>query len=673
MAGFLASLKPSNPVDAGKLETIKQIAQRVGGRFTSNYLNCLKDELIENAEKKQLKEEAKRLAEEKRAAKGPTEQQPRRPRGTKPTKKNKDKISAKVANWEKLDEDIDPYVSYIVVSSYKTREATKSRRYKEFKLLNKKLGKKVPADAHIPGASSAFGARNLHKDFLKDRKKNLTHYLKALTEVEALTKEPEFLKFLGLVKSDDPLGDKVFDHAIERTKWDLWVWKKIVWDTQGEAISKLVVEEIRKEMWYDIVQACPPSEAARKVALKLAYRSVSVTVGPVVTATWNAAAEQAKPLRKKVEEVLGQQFDKIVQVKAEIKGKLKAGMAAALAPIVEQIERVVGNILRQLIPPLVEALQPAVEKAPDINTKLNDAIMTMDIEKARDIRDIVHDTKKHVYKKMEDAIQKQIEAMVGECSKDLAHDALKLLLSPFSKIIDIANSLIELIDPENYMDVIVFLMKQKDEIAKTADPSKIDEVQQKLDWEEWDAAWRTRWRGYEIRSAGRELWWDLSTLLVDLGPVPDAFWELSCDIQKYLHKRMLKKFSWKFGDYLYGAMTNASDTRDWPTKCNESFIIGYRKAMKCARKNILALVSKYAIEFVKRPVLAPIQKVVIPLIKEVIDPLESLIPEPLRDLLDISGMVTACIIESVSEAVAHIVLAQGPVCAQELLKLGISL
>jgi len=665
-------LKGSNPVDSGKVETIKRIAERVGGRFTANYLNCLKDELISNAEEKQKKEEKKRLKEAKRADKPPSEQKPRRPRGGKPSKKNKDKISTKVANWEKLDEDIDPYVSYIVVSSYKTREATKSRRFKEFKLLNKKLGKKVPSNAKVPSASSAFGSRNLHKDFLKERKKSLTDYLKALCEVDALTKDADFLKFLGLTKSDDPLGDKVFERAIERTKWDLWVWKKIVWDEQGQAISKLVIEEIRKEMWYDIVQACPPSEAARKLALKAAYRTVSMTVGPVVTASWNAAAEQAKPLKKKVEEILGQQFDKIVQVKAEIKGKLKAGMAAVLAPLVEAIEKVVGNILRQLIPPIVESIQPVVEKAPDINSRLTDAIMSGDIDKAKDIRDIVHDTKKHVYKKMEEAIQKQIENMIGECSKDLAHDALKLLLAPFGKIIDIANSLIELVDPENYMDVIVYLMKEKDSIAKTADPSKIDDVQQKLDWEEWDAAWRTRWRGYEIRSAGRELWWDLSTLLCDLGPVPDAFWDLACAIQKRIHKRMLKKFSWKFGDYLYGAMTNASDTRDWPTKCNESFIIAYRKAMKCARKNLIALLGDYAVEFIKRPVLAPIEKEIIPKLKEVIDPLESLIPEPIRDLLDISGMVSSCIIESISEAVAHIVYAQAPVCQQELLKLGIS-
>lgn len=90
---------------------MKNIAQRVGGRFTANYLSALKDELIHESEHKLKKEEKKKLKEQKRAAKGPEAQKPRRPRGGKPTeKKNKDKVSAKVASWEKLDEDIDPYV-----------------------------------------------------------------------------------------------------------------------------------------------------------------------------------------------------------------------------------------------------------------------------------------------------------------------------------------------------------------------------------------------------------------------------------------------------------------------------------------------------------------------------------------------------------------------------------
>ena len=465
---------------------------------------------------------------------------------------------------------------------------------------------------------------------------------------------------------------KIFDEAIDRTKWDLWIWKKIVYDEEGQAIAKLVVEEIRREMWYDIVQACPPAEAARKAALKMAYRTVSTVVTPPVAAAWQAATDAAKPLKTKVIEILAAQFDKIVQVKHEIKGKLKAGMAAALAPLVEIIQKVLGNILKQLIPPIVGGLQPMIEKAPTLNTGISEAITLGDIEKCKDVRDIVHDTKKACYKKIEEAIQKQIEALIGECSKDLAHDVLKTFLSPFGKIIDIINALIELVDPENYMDVVVFLMKEKEQIIKISDPTKIDDVQHKLDWEEWDAAWRIRWRGYEIRSAGRELWWDLSTLLVDLGPVPDVFWDLAKDIQKRIHKRILKKFSWKFGDYLYGAMTNASDTRDWNTKVTDSFLIGYHKALKCARKNIYLLLKDYAVDFIKRPILSPIEKEIIPKIKDVIDPLESVIPEPIRDILDINGLVKHAIKESITDAISQIVGQQATVCAEEMLKLGIT-
>eukprot|EP01106_Pelomyxa_sp_JSP_P013531 TRINITY_DN407_c0_g1_i9.p1 TRINITY_DN407_c0_g1~~TRINITY_DN407_c0_g1_i9.p1 ORF type:complete len:428 (+),score=158.82 TRINITY_DN407_c0_g1_i9:137-1420(+) len=426
-------------------------------------------------------------------------------------------------------------------------------------------------------------------------------------------------------------------------------------------------------MWSDICAACPPVEAARRQALKVAYRTISATVGPIVTEAWNKAAEAAKPLKVKVEGILAEQFDKLVQVKAEIKTKLKAGMATALAPLVEIVSKVLGDILKGLIPPIVGGLKPVIDKVPDMSTKLTEAITAADDAKAKEIRDIVSTAKAAAYKAMEEEIKKVLEALIGECGKALAQDCLKALLWPFGKIINIINSIVELIDPENYMDVVVFLMKEKDKLVKVEDHSKVDDIQHKLDSEEWEAEWRIRWNGYSIRSAGRELWWDLSTVLVDLGPVPDVFWQLACDLQKRIHKRSLKKFSWKFGDYLYGAMTTASDTREWAVKVNDSFMIGYRRALKCAKKNLYAMVGDYAVAVVQKPIMGPIQKEILPKIKEaVMDPLESLIPEPLRELLDLSGLAISSITESIEDAIKTVVLAQGTVCAAELLKLGIT-
>eukprot|EP01105_Mastigella_eilhardi_P006951 TRINITY_DN18441_c0_g1_i1.p1 TRINITY_DN18441_c0_g1~~TRINITY_DN18441_c0_g1_i1.p1 ORF type:complete len:692 (+),score=268.55 TRINITY_DN18441_c0_g1_i1:151-2226(+) len=691
MGDFLAGLMPKNPIDNAKLETMKTIAERVAKRFGENYLNSLKDVLIEQAEQKQAKLERKHEREAKRQAKlaqagpgvdveatvvegctpipGP---KPKRPRKKKPTeKKHKHKIAAKVVSWEKLDTEVDPYVVYIVRSNYKSREAEKSRRFKEFKLLHKKLGKKVPHNAKLPAAASKFGARNLHKDFLKDRKKSLTNYLEHLCDCETLTKDTELLKFLGIIKSEDPIGDEVFDLAIQRTKWDLWIWKKVVYDEPGQAIAKLVVEEIHREMWDDIVNACPPAESARKAALKVAYRAITTVVTPPVAASWNAAYDAAKPLKAKVQDVLGQMFDKVVQVKAEIKAKLKAGMTTALEPLVEVIKKVLNQILPATLPPIIAALQPIVEKLPSAHKTLTDAIHAGDIEKCKDIRDLVHDAKHAVKKKMEETVREAIKAVFGECSKDIAHDALKLLLSPFDKIIDIVNALVELIDPENYMCVVVHLMKEKDKLIQS-DPTKHEDIDYRLDWEEWDTLWEAQMRGYDIRSAGLSLWWDLHEVMPDAGPLPDVFYDLSCDLQK-MHYRVLKKFSWKFGDFLFGAMKAEHDTREWKQKVNESFIIGYNKALKCARKQLLIMVRNYSVEFIKRPVLAPINKHVVPLLKDVIDPLESSVPEPIRDVLNVGGLVADAIREAVTEVITVLVDVQADLAKKELDKIGVHL
>jgi hypothetical protein len=357
-------------------------------------------------------------------------------------------------------------------------------------------------------------------------------------------------------------------------------------------------------------------------------------------------------------------------VKHEIKTKLKQGMAAVLNPVVELMSKLLGNVLRALIPPMVQGLQPVIEKGSSMNQTITEAIQNGDADKCKQLGDTLTELKNSVYQRINEALAKSLEGLLGDLSKEITLDVLKTFLSPVAKVINIVESLCTLFDPNNYMEVIVHLIKEKDGIIQ-ADPGKPEDIEHKLDWEEWEALWKIRWKGYGIRSAGRSLWWDLSTLLVDLGPVPDIFWELSKDIQKYLHHRPLKKFSWKFGDYLHGALINPADTREWKVKVNESFIIGYQRALKCARKQLGIVLLRYASEFVKKPVLGPIEKEIIPKIEDVIKPLESLIPEPLAEILDISGMVTSSIIETISEACDRIVSEQVPVVSEELVKLGV--
>jgi len=704
MAAIIERFKPKNPLDADKQERIKKIIQRVLESFGKNYALAVKDVLIEEAEEKQAKKEKKAA---KKAAKGekPEEEKPqpapgapppsaedlkkeadererkaiedmmagkkpRRPRGPyTPETPNKDKISCKINSYETLDSDVDPYVSYIFVASYKGMEATKSRRYKEFKELHKKLGKLVPSGAVLPAASSKFGTRNLTHDFIEGRRKSLQEYISKVCEVDGIADNEALRKFLGLVKSEDPRDDEIFERALKQTKWDLWIWKKILYDEPGEALSKLIIEEIKRDMWSDICNACPPSERTRRMALKLAYRTISALVSPPVTAAWNAAFTASKDVRAKVVETLEKAFDALVATKAEIKKKLKEGMTVALNPVTDILTKVLGGVLQALIPPILGAMQGTLTGAMGKVDQLPEALRSGNEEMLKELGNTFSDAKKEMTAKINEELQKAATAVIGDLGKEITLDALKDLLSPLQKFTNIVESLGGIVDPKYWTEVTRHMLRYKEEIAKM-DPEKDHErIERRLDHEEYDVMWWTWWWGYDIRSCGRSLWWDLSTTLVDLGPVPDVFWDLSIQIQKKLHKRVLKRFSWKFGDYLWGAMHNSNDTRDWRTKCDEAFLMGYRCAAKCARKAAGKILTEYACEFLKRPVLGAIQKHIVPQIESLLAPLQSSIPESLQSLLDINGLVISVITESISEACDKIVLAQQPLFVAELAKL----
>jgi len=89
--------------------------------------------------------------------------------------------------------------------------------------------------------------------------------------------------------------------AFELTKWRLWIWKRIPYDTKEEAISKLVIEEIQREMWHDLISGMPNVEKLRKVAMQALSKAISATVGPPVSAGVKAALAALDPIKPKID------------------------------------------------------------------------------------------------------------------------------------------------------------------------------------------------------------------------------------------------------------------------------------------------------------------------------------------------------------------------------------
>jgi hypothetical protein len=140
------------------------------------------------------------------------------------------------------------------------------KRYKQFKALKKKIGGKIKAE--FPKPSSKFGGRNLEADFIRERVEVLSKYLQACIEDEHVAQSAEFTKFLGLGKKpEDFIWQETFDRAYMRTRRYLWQWKRVVYDSEEEAIAKLIIEEVKDAMWSDISSKLPANYTVRKKTL----------------------------------------------------------------------------------------------------------------------------------------------------------------------------------------------------------------------------------------------------------------------------------------------------------------------------------------------------------------------------------------------------------------------
>jgi hypothetical protein len=184
------------------------------------------------------------------------------------------------------------------------------------------------------------------------------------------------------------------------------VWEKIMYDEPGDALAKLIVIEIKREMWQSIVDATPPSEKVRRTALKLAYRTISVLVTPPVSAAWNAAFAASKDARKMVADTLSKAFVVVCSTKLEIKRKLQEGMATALKPVTDLLSHVIGGALRALIPAMVRAMATSYARALPVQEKITAALRAGDEEKIKEVGNMLTDAKKEATEKIDEAMQK---------------------------------------------------------------------------------------------------------------------------------------------------------------------------------------------------------------------------------------------------------------------------
>ena len=693
---------PKNPVNSATQDKIKKTVQEVLQTFLKNYANYTKLEIVKNKEQeyslKQKREEyvkkdsdyktkyyKKKFGPEAEVPKIPEPLEkgaslqdmtkycieilelgfkPLRPRGKYEPLKPPTLVT-NLVKYEIRDADFDPYAIYILKSRKGNLVAEKERRFKEFKELNKKLKKELPKNIvlpNLPEASSKIGVRNLTEGFLEERVKLLGEYLTKIAEIPEIQENEDFLFFIGLLPSKNPMDDQIFNAALRRTKYDLWNWYSIIYDKPEVGISKLISIEVWRTVRVDVEAALPNAEALRKTSKKLAIKIINGAVDAAVPPAWKTAYEASGPARQKVQEVLGSVIEIIVTKKHEINEQLKNKIFEFFTPIKEALAKILTIAASKVLPPILKPFSKLVKMYTDISEPLiKESFNNCDKNKLREGVDKLN----KIHRDLVEELNKECEKCLKEICVELQGlVTLRLLVdcfNPMNALGVIIRDFVKMIEPDHWSKIVEVLFEFKAKLKQNKGDADniLTDMERNAYYYIRDEYWRMDYYRWYLR-------YDIIHLGLNLDSVAQALYKVGEIVQKQLYKKSAKKLVRKFADYVWGFSQEKINEKPWADRVDEAFSIAYDCAKKKFNKECGKVIKDAICECMGSMVLNKIIEEIKEKLKPVIESLNGIIPENIKDMVDLQEMVNEDIEEILTKTFEDAVNDQDEVFVKEL-------
>lgn len=564
---------------------------------------------------------------------------PLRPRVKEEKSLEDQDLQFQITRFEIMDADFDPYAVYVISSSYGKIRAEKKRRFKEFERLHKALKKLLPKDAHLPESSKKFGGRNLDPAHLLEKLGKLNEYLVVLSKCPEIKDDDIFLSFLGVAQSKNPLDDQIFEDAFRRTKYNLWCWRTFYYDEPEDAMSKLITFEVWREIHLDVLAAVPPNKNLRKTSLKLAFKLISTAVDAAVPPAWKAAYSASQPIRDKIQESLGNVIGIILKKKNEINDQLKEKMHEFFTPIKDAFAKLLSKIVSLICPILVKPFCPLMKTySQKCEPLLIESFHKCDNIKLKEGVDTIHQFFIDLINKLKEEINEKISNAFGDIKSSVTLDIILDIFSVDKAVGTILYDLLYMIEPDHYSNIINKLFEYKSKLQNNE--NNMDTI---LNDMEKDALKYIRWESYKIDNRRYDLRNDLSKL--ELDSLASACFNFGKKFNKFLYKKVMKKFVFKFGDYVWGAIykkqkneINEINEKSWFEEVDEAFIIAYNAAKKKFNKELGIIIKDGVCSIIKGLVLDKVSKKIREGIKSVLEKITGLIPESIKEMIDVEEM-----------------------------------
>jgi len=502
----------------------------------------------------------------------------------------------------------------------------------------------------FPNAKT-FEGRKFDNEYLHTRRVKLQAFVDSIIAQKDLHNDEILIKWLGLQDPEDPRMSEIFDLAFINTKWRLWIWRRIPYDEEEQAISKLVIEEISREMFGNMLSGLPNVTQIRNAAMMALYKTISATVGPAVSIAWKGLREATKPLKPKISDIIDTGIEKLLDAEREIKTTMKKGIEEGLTPICEQLTPVLRSLAERGVEPALLVLKELYPYFQAISNQFDMIVTSGDPKQVEEIEKLIKNAREEAQAKVDGVLQKAIEGAVGDLSKHVTLDALSSLFHPIQKLVNLINNAFDLfLNPVPHVRCIQTMCEYRAKLEELSpkDPNFREKVEDILDQEESWLMWRRWWVYWDYRWKAWSIYY-FSWGMRELSTVAKVLRETSFEYA-IVQKKWIKKWSFRFGDHLHERAKTATD-ETWSATVRECFGIGYREANDFLKKRAYHIFTNLVREFFYAAIGVKVQAEIMKLLALALEEASKMIPSPIDEILDINTITEEAVEEALKEQI----------------------
>ena len=574
-------------------------------------------------------------------------------------------LQLKITKYLLRDRDYDPYAVYVIKSNKGKMAAEKERRFKEFEKLNKALKKILPKDIALPSASSKIGVRNLSPEFLSGRVTSLNEYLQKIAAIPEVQENEDFLKFIGLYESKDPLGDQIFEVAYRKTRYHFWIWFDAKYDNPTDAMTNLITREVWRTVSSDILSALPNAEAPRRASIKLAYKIISGSVNAAFPPAWDAAYKAAEKVREKVLKALDTLIGLIIEKKNDLNNLIKDKMMDAFEPIKNAIGKLFEAALHKILPPILEPFsfiyKTYIDKAEPL---IIESFKNCDNGKLNQATDILNKIHEDMVNKLNEKVDEQLVNICDSLKGTVSLSLLQDCFNPMKAIGRIIADFVRMINPEHWAKVAMRMFDYKKKLSDN-NGNDVDNVL--IDMER-NAMYEMRWQSYSMDYGRYSLRYHIYDLGLGLDSIADICFKLGGKLIRQVFKKSCKKFIRKFSDYVWGFSIKKEDDKPWREKVDEAFTLAYQAAKHKFNKECGNIIKEGVCDILGGVILNKVIEEINKVLEPILQTLTDKIPDNIKEMIDIEDMAKSDIEEVLTQTFEGAVDDQSEPFAEELNK-----